>query len=324
METIKPISDILGNLSDNYGRYYGHYEFQTSAIDGSGIFSQRRLSRKAWVFSGTISEEYITGFAIVDAGMAATAFCYIKNRTTGEYLEENMTKPFGFPENFSPSLSSTWSLQDGKKSWKYTKTGDEYRFEYLGDQFSLQFTMQETGNGISTIAPSQDRPFNFTYKNMNLPTKVVFSQNGKESRWEGSIGVLDFSKGYPPREIFWNWASLVGTTDKGDSFGLNAVAHYNDGLENIYWLNGKPFPLGKAVFTYDKPISENQTRLIVEGDLLNLQFYPEGKRSEDLNYIFFKSQFTQAFGKFKGILNHEGEKVTITGNGLLEEHSALW
>lgn len=324
METIKPISDILGNLSENYGRYYGHYEFQTSAIDGSGIFSQRRFSRKAWVFSGTISEEYITGFAIVDAGMAATAFCYIKNRTTGEYLEENMTKPFGFPENFSPSLSSTWSLQDGKKSWKYTKTGDEYRFEYLGDQFSLQFTMQESGNGISTIAPSQDRPFNFTYKNMNLPTKVVFSQNGKENRWEGSIGVLDFSKGYPPREIFWNWASLIGTTDKKDSFGLNAVARYNDGLENIYWLNGKPFPLGKAVFTYDKPISENQTRLIVEGDLLNLQFYPEGKRSEDLNYIFFKSQFTQAFGKFKGILNHEGEKVTITGNGLLEEHSALW
>jgi hypothetical protein len=324
METIKPLSEIMGELSQNYGRYYGHYEFQTDAMDGRGIFSPRRLSRKAWIFSGTISEEYITGFAIVDAGLAATAFCYIQNRITGEFLEENMTKPFGFSDDFFPSLSRNWDLQDGKKSWKYEGNGNDYKFEYLGDQFSLQFSMKDSENGISTIAPSIDRPFNFTYKNMNLPTKVTLSLRGKEVHWESSIGVLDFSKGYPPREIFWNWASLIGTTNKKDSFGLNLVAHYNEGLENIYWLNGIPYPLGKAVFSYDKPISENPTEILVEGGILRLQFIPEGKRKEDLNFVLYRSQFTQAFGKFTGTLHHKDGSLEISGSGLLEEHSALW
>ena len=323
-EPIKPLSEVMGSLSENYGRYYGLLDFQTAQLDGSGLFSPRRFSRKAWIFSGLVTEKYITGFAVVDAGVVATAFCYVQDRVTGAYLEEKAVKPYGFPEEFSPSLKNTWKIQDGRKIWKYEPFGDSYKFEYLGKDFSLHFSMKENENGISTIAPSEGRPFHFTYKNMNLTSDVVLSLGNKEIKFNGNIGVLDFSKGYPPRETFWNWASFVGITSSGHEFALNLTAIFNDGLENIYWLDKKPYPVGKATFTYEKPISENQTIIKDDSGLLALDFTPEGKRSEKLDALILKSNFTQAFGKFKGKIIHGGEEILVSGSGLVEEHYALW
>jgi hypothetical protein len=162
------------------------------------------------------------------------------------------------------------------------------------------------------------------YKNMNLFSEVVLSLGNKEIKFDGNIGVLDFSKGYPPRETFWNWASFVGITSSGKEFALNATAIFNDGLENIYWLDKKPYPLGKATFSYEKPISDNTTSIKDDSGILTLEFSPEGKRSEKLDALILKSHFTQAFGKFKGKIIHAGEEILVSGSGLVEEHYALW
>lgn len=324
MIPINPLSEILGNLSDNFGRYYGYYSFQTVPYDGTGLFSNRRLKRKAWIFSGIISEEYIIGFAIVDAGIVGTSFCYVKERKTGIYIEEKAVIPYGFPDEYQPGLDSPWILKDGKKSWRFQTENDFLKMEYLGEEFSIQFQIKNNLDGISTIAPSQNRPFHFTYKNMNLGVSGILTIGNKDIPIKGNYGVIDFSKGYPPRETFWNWACLIGKSETGDSFGLNLVSHFNEGLENIYWLSGKPNPLDTALFHYQNPIYENYTLLQTTCGSLEIEFYPEGKRQESLNAIFLKSDFTQAFGNFRGSIQKDGIKHKISGQGLLEEHYALW
>ena len=324
MIPIRPLSDILGAPQENFGRYYGNYLFQTHQFDGGGIFSPRRLQRKAWIFSGIVSPEYITGFAIVDAGIVATAFCYVSERSTGMYREEKTTIPYGFPDNFQPSLSEQWQIKDGKKFWKFSSNKSEYRFEYLGDEFSLQYVCNDNPNGVSTIAPSKDRPFHFTYKNMNLDFSGVLSLGNLDIPIKGDSCVLDFSKGYPPRETKWNWACLVGTTGSGEIIGINLVSHFNEGLENTYWLSGIPGPLDPAVFTYTKPISDNTTKIHTTCGTLEIDFFPEGRRSETLNAILLKSEFIQAFGSFRGTLLQNGKKISLSGRGLAEDHYALW
>ncbi|MCB1179821.1 MAG: DUF2804 domain-containing protein [Leptospiraceae bacterium] len=325
MEELPSIQSIKGTLDKNFGRYKGLLSNpDTSPFEGSGIFSNRRLTRKAWVFSGIITEEYIIGFAIVDAGYIGTAFCYLWDRKNQVYLEEKSDRFFGFPESFNPSLSSDWSLEDGAKKWSFRKKDNQYIVSFIGKKINLEYSLTETENGVSVIAPSKDRPFHFTYKNMNLKANVKLNMNGENINFEGYFGTIDFSKGFPPRETFWNWASLSGVTEDGKSFALNLVTIFNDGLENILWLDEKIIPLGKAKFHYNQPISKNNTSVTTEDEIIEFNFFPEGERSENLNVLVLKSNFTQAFGKFEGKVNLKNKILKIKGFGLLEEHTAVW
>jgi hypothetical protein len=77
--------------------------------------------------------------------------------------------------------------------------------------------------GSTTIAPAGDRPFHHSYKNLLLPATVDVMVDGESIRYSGNIGGIDFSKGYPPRHTFWNWASLNAKTENGVEFGINLV-----------------------------------------------------------------------------------------------------
>ena len=218
---------------------FGLYDGQIADLATGQWAALRRSQRKTWMYGGACNERYCIGFAIADAGIVATAFVYVFDSQTGKYVEEKVTVPFGFSSGFDPDLRSIWVL----KSFSITPEGDKLIYKHQGKRIQFKMTMTEDSKGSTTVAPAGDRPFHHTYKNLLRPTLVEATVDGESVRCEGNIGGIDFSKGYPPRHTFWNWASVNGVTETGTAFGVNLVGDFNNSIENALWVDGKVMQL---------------------------------------------------------------------------------
>ena len=282
--------------------------------------SLRRGQRKTWMYAGAFSSQYYVGFAIADAGIVATAFAYFFDSNSGQYVEEKATVPFAFGSEFDPDLKTTWSL----KKFSITRDGDKFIYSYQGKRLDIKMTVVENGQGSTTIAPAGDRPFHHTYKNLLLPTQVEAKVDGQMVSFGGNIGGLDFSKGYPPRHTFWNWASMNATTESGIEFGVNLVGDFNNSIENALWQDGQVSQLSQATFSYTRPVEKSIWQINTLDGVLSMEFKPLGMRGESINALLMLSRFKQPFGVFTGTVRLNGINHKFTGYGVVEEHFAKW
>lgn len=293
----------------------------TAKWDKEGFPSRRRSQRKAWVFGGFFNEKVMAGMAVVDAGMVSNAFVYFFIPGKKIFEEDKLTIPLFFSENFDPGLDSKWEM----KNYSITSKGDELHLKYKG-KFNLNLTIKNNRVGLSMVCPSPGRPFNFTYKNISLPSQIKVDYKGEVFESNGDFGTVDFSKGYPPRHTFWNWASIVGTTEDGRVFGANLLDGHNDKYENVAWVGKDRILLPIADFKYSKGKNIDKDNWYIKsrnGDL-EVTYTPLGLRKENLNALVMRSNFIQCFGKFEGRVKHNAEWVKFSGYGPCEEHEALW
>ena len=304
-----------------FGIYKGLIEdTRTSFWDVEGFFPKRRRSqRKCWVYFGSFAPDLYTGIAVVDAGYVATAFAYFYIPSKNLFIEDKTTLPIGFGEKFDPQLFDNWEL--GK--FKMTSEKNNLIISYKG-KFNLKITTQENKNGLSFICPSEGRPFNFTYKNLLMPTNVLIGYKGEDFGSNGNTGSIDFSKGYPPNKTIWNWASMVGKTKSGKEIAINIVNQHNANMENAVWFEGNHYLLSDVIFEKKMPYDKNTWHIKTKEDCLLLDFVPQGARAENLNLIALKSQFTQPYGVFSGSIKINGKTEKFTGNGVVEDHLAVW
>lgn len=303
------------------GRYRGPVaDLSTSAWDGTGgALSRRRLQRKGWLYFSACTDALSVGYAIVDAGLVATAFVYVYDRATRVLVEEKLTVPFGFGPDFAPDWRQPWTLARGDRRWQVrpTATGWEVRFD--SPALGIAMDVARSGDGLSAISSAPGRPFHHTWKLCALPVALRITRGGRTVTTEAG-GALDFSLGYPPRVSLWNWASLDGLTADGRRLGLNLVAQFMNGLENALWLDGELIPLAQATFDYDPANLMQPWRIRTVDGLVDVRFTPDGQRAEHLNALALKSRFAQPFGRFEGrIAGHPA-----SGHGVVEEHEALW
>ncbi|WP_293368323.1 DUF2804 domain-containing protein [Nevskia sp.] len=300
------------------GRYRGAIgDLSTAAWDGGG---RRRLQRKAWIYLSACTARYSVGYAIVDAGLIATAFVYVFDRETKKLVEEKATLPFGFASSFAPDWRRPWQLARAGKRWQVTPDaarGWQVRFESA--RLRLALDVERGGEGLTAISSAPGRPFHHTWKLCAVPSTLRFTLDGVAVDVPAS-SAIDFTLGYPPRSSLWNWASLDGAADDGRKLGLNLVAHFMNGLENGLWLDGELLPLAQASFAYDPANLMAAWRLRTEDGIVDIRFTPEGQRTEHLNALVLRSQFAQPFGRFEG---HVGQ-ARVRGFGVVEEHRALW
>lgn len=306
-----------------YGAYNGLIpDTSLAAWDKEGgLFNRRRYQRKAWVFYGAYTPELMVGIAVADAGYLANAFAYFLVPETGLFVEDKVLLPFGFPNSFDPNLTDDWKL----KNFSITTINNLMQCK-LDGKFKLQLTGQLNNNGLSFICPSAGRPFNFTHKNLCLPTEMEVTYRGKTYKASGNIGGIDFSKGYPPRETFWNWASFIGATEDGTPVGMNLFRGHNDKYENAAWVGKERVLLSNTTFLYDKTqLLDQQTwHLKTDDGLVELEFEPYGKRAEKINALALSHDFTQPFGKFTGRIKHNNTWLNVTGYGPVEDHTSKW
>lgn len=281
---------------------------------------RRRTQRKSWIYFGFFSRDFFTGMAIVDAGYVASAFSYVYIPSEKFFVEDKLTMPLGFGSEFGATMADSWRL--GR--YEFLPTRDKIVVNIRG-KFDLTASFRLANNGLSTIAPSSpDRPFNFTYKEMNLASEGEFIYGNRRQKFSGEFGILDYTKGYPARHTEWNWLSLVGKTESGKSLGVNLVDKFNDGIENALWLDGKPMGLGSAHFHYIRPAEKSIWRILTRDNTFEARFRPFGARSEDMSLGVLKSKFVQPYGAFDGQLKIDGKVEKFSGFGVTEDHTAVW
>lgn len=286
----------------------------------SKLFPRRRTERKAWIYLGVFSRDFYAGMAIVDAGYLASAFSYIYIPSEKFFVEDKQTLPFGFSSGFDATLSDTWRLGP----YEILPTEKKIIFNMRG-QFDLTASFTLKKNGLSTVAPSdQLRPFHFTYKEMALNVEGEFVSGSRRHKFSGDYGILDYSKGYPPRRTEWNWLSMVGKTESGKSLAVNLVDKFNEGIENALWLDDKPMGLSTAHFHYIRPADKSIWRILTRDNVFEARFRPFGARSENLNAGLLQSKFVQPYGIFDGQVKIDGATERFTGYGVTEDHLALW
>jgi len=306
-----------------FGVYEGLIEdVDTSYWDKQGfIAKKRRTERKVWIFVGVFSPELICGFAIADAGIAATAFSYFYSSKDSIFEEDKIMIPFGFQDEFNPNLNSEWKL--GNYSIK-TSNGKIY-LQYTG-KYKMFIELEDTANGVSVIAPvNETRPFNFTYKNVCIPAKVQINNGGVNTyATSGQYGSIDFTKGYPSRETIWNWLSFIGKTESGKQIGVNLVDQFNANMENILWVDGNKIVLSDAKFSMQQPYDKTDWLIATNDGILNCHLSPRGARKENINALIMKSKFIQPFGSIDGTVRIDGKEERFTAMGVSEDHHALW
>lgn len=307
-----------------FGRYKNLITNPTTSFwDDEGLLplmKKRRTHRKTWIFFGCYTEDLFAGMAIVDAGVVATAFAYFFVPSKNLFIEDKLTKPMGFGSKFDPSMTDEWKL--GKYSIQ--TTDDIMSLKYNG-KFKLEINAHLQDNGVSVIAPSeQNRPFNFTYKDLPIQTGVKVTYDNQSFQAKGAIGAIDFTKGYPPRSTEWNWSSFIGQTESGKEIAVNLVDKFNRNLENILWLDKERIILSDASFDYGPNLAQDLWKIKTRDGILDITLEPFGSRAENINAGVMKSKFTQPFGKYIGTVNYQGVQEKFTAWGVAEEHLAVW
>ena len=316
MLTLDPAPPALAGAAP--GRYLGAIaDLSTAAWDSGG---RRRLQRKGWMYFSASTERFSLGYAIVDAGLVATAFVYLHDRQSGRLVEEKATVPFGFPAAHAPDWRRPWRLASGGGEWAIDfDAARGWAVRHQGTRLSVDLSVERGGPGLTAIANAPGRPFAHTWKLCALASRLRFTLDG-ESHDVASSSALDFTLGYPPRSSLWNWASLDGVRDDGVKVGVNLVAHYMNGLENGLWLGDRLIPLAQATFDYDPARLLGDWRVKSVDGQVDVVFKPDGQRAEHLNALWLKSRFAQPFGRWQGQI----AGVAARGCGVVEEHAALW
>lgn len=300
-------------------------DLSTATWDGScGLLSARRLQRKGWLYFGAFSPRYSIGLAVVDAGIAATAFIYLADRESGEMIEEKLLRPLGFAAAFVPDWRRPWRLAGSGREWCIGHDEGGWLVRFRGRRLQLDMRCGDDAPGLTAVSTAPGRPFHHTYKLAGTAARLSLTVDGAAIAPFDARASVDFTLGYPPRLTLWNWASLDGTSEDGDAVAVNLVAHFMNGLENALWHDGAVQPLPQAAFDYDRanPLSPWRVRTI--DGRVDVVFTPQGQRAENLRMGVMASVFTQPWGRFEGTLRTTRGTRRYSGYGVVEAHRALW
>jgi hypothetical protein len=121
----------------------------------------------------------------------------------------------------------------------------------------------------------------------------------------------------------------VTRLDQGDTFAINLTQNVNTEdhryNENALWMNGSLQRLGPARFRLDPARPLEPWHVSSACGAVDLEFLPQGERSEDLNLGLIQSCFHQPYGIFRGTVSFGGRTREIQDAfGVCEDHRARW
>lgn len=327
-----PTGVVAVDGSVNFGKFSG----KLAQIDWTGLAAPHRRSRwwqffhhKQWQYVALATEEIFCGIAIVDVGWTNTAFAYAFDRRERRLLAS-------FSQDGLPGLSARFNAHPADaaaSSFRFLKHRIDYRHLATSQNYQLElecgdlsiaasFEAQAATPFLSAVGQVAGGSVHATLKSSGLPLHGSVNIKGREFDLSGGIASFDHSNGFLARETAWRWASAHNL-----ELGFNLQAGYFGNNENALWLDGQLISLGAAQFEFDPAQPLLPWHIYTEDGLLDLQFQPEGCRSENKNLLIASSRYVQPIGTFSGwVKASKNASARRIENllGVTEDHFSRW
>lgn len=314
-----------------FGRYRGHLpapDWASLAAPWQRSTLWRRFHHKRWQYVALSTQDLFCGIAIVDIGWTNTCFAYVFHRPSGTLLAD-------LSQDGLPGLTAAvaHSLQAGQSS-HFRAPGVNIRFDAQGhDRYQLQLQWkhleihaalaQPAGDSLTACGPIIDGgSVHSTEKTTALAVTGEIRVAKQTYSLDQGVASLDYSNGLLARNTCWRWASAHSR-----SIGFNLQAGYFGTQENVLWLEGQMVALAAAQFTFDPQSPLQPWHIRTEDGLLDLQFQPEGARSENKNLLIAASRYIQPIGTFHGSVRLDAHAPAYAVKqlvGVTEDHFSRW
>jgi len=304
------------------------------------LISLKRFREKRWSYIGVISDECISGTALVHLGYACNAFSFVFDRKENTLIEKGyVLPPFAgmvfdrnadngscIMHNKNDRIEMLHRCAEGKRLLNIDVAKGSKK------QIIAEFEIEENLNSkpLQLLTPMENGQKVFTQKIAGLKTSgTIHTQNKKFTfNKENSFAIFDWTNGFHNRITEWNWASAGGISLCGKRIGLNfSRGVYTSGYgENVLWIDGEPELQNEIIFEYNSQESLKPWRISNASKTINLLFTPENKRQSKEDFGIVASSFIQPCGSFSGFITTlAGKKIELKNiGGVVEEHFAKW
>lgn len=304
------------------------------------VFSLKKFREKRWCYIGVISNDCISGTALVHLGYACNAFSFVYDRQEKKLLEKGYVfSPLSGMQfdrdadtgdckmqNKNDSIAILNRCQEGKRILNINIANNSK------NQIIAKLEIQENLNSkpLQLFTPMQNGKKVFTQKIAGLSACGTIQTQEKTFTFkkENSFAIFDWTNGFHNRITEWNWASAGGVSECGKRIGLNfSSGVYTSGYgENVVWFDGEPELQDDIIFEYDSKDPLKPWTITNKQKSIELMFTPENLRQAKENFGLVASSFKQPCGSFSGFLTTKaGERITVNNmGGVVEEHYAKW
>ena len=329
---VAPASILDGQGQPNFGKFAG----SVAQIDWSGLAPPYRRSRfwqhfhhKHWQYVALATDELFCGIAIVDVGWTNTAFAYAFDRRQGKLVasfSQDGIPGISAKLNAHPALGAASDFRLLANHIRYRQVSDSqcYQLEVQCGDFRIdaRFDGQVAAPCLLAVGPIEGGSVHATVKSSGMPLSGSVTLAGRELDLQGGIASFDHSNGFLARETAWRWASAHSL-----DVGFNLQSGYFGAHENALWLDGRLISLGAAHFDFDPAQVLAPWHIYTDDGLLDLQFQPEGCRSENKNLLVAVSRYVQPIGTFSGWVKASAEAAPRRVErlvGVTEDHFSRW
>lgn len=272
---------------------------------------------KRWIFLLLNTDAHQIGLAWVDLGYISKIFGHFSPLIPG-------AEPFSVetlcPGQLRPwrRVGAGWSLNAGTRALRLSlrqEAGGTGLLNLSGSRLALS-ARWETGPQPLLWA---DAPLpHHTHKSFAQPARWRIEVPGYAARSEGLLGA-DVSYGWPPRHTRWFWAFA-----QSPELGFNLVEGFVGAAECGLWHAGQISPLSEGRF--EMPADDTRPwRITTAADELELNFAPRSILRDKTELGLIRSDFTQAYGRFRGQIRlADGRSAEVDLAGVAEFQDTLW
>ncbi len=318
-----PDHPLQPNGSPRFGTFRG--DLTTLQLQPTARAVLPRLTAKKavkkWQWFGVFDDGIAMGAAIVDLGYASNLFAWVFDRRSRTFRWERQENrpPWAVDVASTPRPATT--SRAGTKLIIARRTEMTWGIEASWRDLVVKIDATATAPAATAVCPVAGIP-----GALHTTRKAACLEAGGRIAWSGGehrLGpdaflLLDHSHGITGRNTSWRWVMAQGRDKQGSTVALNAVSGFNEGLENVAWIDGEPRAIGKVNITFD-PRDPSST-WAVYNEHLELELDVEGVRSHDVNLGLVASQYEQPIGIWRGrLFDRQVELV-----GVAEDHHAVW
>jgi len=311
-----------------------------------GPLRRSRLSRvleeKRWVYVMLVRRPWTLSLALVDLGYATTVFGFASHEVRG--LVADVRSSPGLPGLSRVRQDGVHRIDARVRGLRAQASVRERRGEDIlevqasAPRFELRASLdlRAAAPALTAIAPVRGGTVDVTEKRALAPVRGAALVQGERIDLDGGLGGFDFTVGLLARRTRWNWAFLMGETDRGEPVALNLVEGFVGapecglfGASSLHATSEGRFTL-PAAMDPSEGASERARRLAPwhirtrDGEC-NLVFTPRDVHEEALDLGLVRSRFVQPIGSFSGTIRRGEDVMRIPhALGVVEDQNVQW